>query len=172
MAIDPHTFFDFLKRTTPFFRYVELDKEAHEAADLVEDGGLETRQFGEMFNPLSFRVDDGQIQSVFQLGKKEARLAIELSYVLAYHYMTALGFNAIRLPADPAGRYGALSTEDYFITPSYVPEADLHKRESLLRAEKESSSNKPLLYPRKLVISENQLFNHVSFIVNGTFVRL
>ena len=83
-----------------------------------------------------------KIYTAFQFDQDDIQLAIRIPYALAFRYLTDEEFNSIRMQADNQNKYGALSMDDYFITPSYIPEEELRKRETLVQAEKERSNTK------------------------------
>ena len=88
---------------------------------------------------LGMKWNEAQLQFVFSFKKTEAELAEKLPLLLAHNYFYSTEFNSIRIHADIDEQFGALSMDEYFIHPSYIPEKDLLKRESIIQNENETS---------------------------------
>jgi hypothetical protein len=134
--------FPWLKEATSLFKFIELSNKGVQAEKHFSAAYKNEQQFDRFFNALEFAFDEKELYSAFQFDAADVQLAVRLPYALAFRYVMDEEFNSIRMQADHRNRYGALSMDEYFITPSYIPEEDLRKRESLMQAEKESSNTK------------------------------
>ncbi|MEA3451556.1 MAG: NACHT domain-containing protein, partial [Bacteroidota bacterium] len=91
---------------------------------------------------LGFKIKKEQLKNVFKLSNSEIELATQLPLVLAHNYYFSNEFNSIHIHADADKEYKSLSMDEYFIHPSYIPERELLKRESLVQNENETSAIK------------------------------
>lgn len=135
-------FYPYLSQITTFFKFIELTSKGINASQTFWANYQTEQQFEQFFNQRHFKFDPKKIQQVFQFDTAEIELAIKLPYILAFRYLHDEEFNAIRMAADYQKQFGILRMEEYFITPSYIPEADLRRRSSIIKLETENSNAK------------------------------
>ena len=96
----------------------------------------------------------------------------ELDQELTKYYLSHADFNSVKIQADNTTLLGSLSMDEYFITPSYIPEGELRKRESLIKREKQIRSTsvrrrKYYTIPNDF-IAGSLLQNYRKIVVTGT----
>lgn len=138
LTIEKH-FLSYLGRTTNFFKSITL--EDIQNADVYLPKFSKNSSLIQKEN-IEFDNSDETFKSAIHLSEERKKLAIQLSFKLISFYLKEREFNSISIQADSQGKYGSLSMDDFFITPSYIPEKELKSRDSLLKSEKESSSTK------------------------------
>ncbi len=128
------TLLNYLKETTTFFKSITL-QDIYQA-DIHLSKNIKNSDFTSKTHDT---VDNKKYEL---LNEEQKNLGIRLPFKLASFYLMQQEFNSISIQADFQGKYGTLSMDDFFITPSYIVENELKNRESLLKFEKESSSTK------------------------------
>ena len=162
---------ELLKNSSYFFKFCDATSSGYKSCkDLLSQYEAE-QELESILGADKFNINTKKISEKFQLDADEIKLTLRLMYSLCFRYLYENEFNSIRMQADTNNKYGNLSMDEYFIAPSYIPEFDLRKRETLINAETEESHIKIDKSTRKLQnflphnYLSNSLFDNVSRIV-------
>jgi Predicted NTPase (NACHT family) len=169
MAISILSITELLKNSSYFFRFCDTaDSGYKNCKDLLSLYDAE-QELEAILNGDNFKINTKKISEAFQFDANEIKLTLRLMYSLCFRYLNDSEFNSIRMQADNNNKYGNLSMDEYFIAPSYIPEFDLRKRETLINAETEESHTKIDKSTRKShnFLPHNFLSN--SFLSNSLF---
>jgi hypothetical protein len=171
MAISLSLISELLKNSSYFFKFCDATDSVYKnCKDLLNLYHAE-QELECILCADKFKIDKKQALKTFQFDTDDITLTLRLLYSLCFRYLYDNEFTSIRMQADTNNKYGYLSMDEYFITPSYIPEFDLRKRETLIKAETEESHVKIDKSLRKLQnflphsYLSNSLFNNVKRIV-------